>query len=111
MNKLMIISGISLLSTFIGYSIYKATFSAKAVVLVENEQKKKFLEYAYPEHFISAASLRLLMEENNDVIVIGTLNPIAINEPISGSHTLWRNQYSSSEEAYGFCSGTVNLAT
>ncbi|ELA9196557.1 sulfurtransferase [Vibrio parahaemolyticus] len=102
MNKLMIISGISLLSTFIGYSIYKATFSAKAVVLVENEQKKKFLEYAYPEHFISAASLRLLMEENNDVIVIGTLNPIAINEPISGSHTLWRNQYSSSEEAFGF---------
>lgn len=98
----MIILGISLLFTAIGFPIYKATFSAKAVVLAESDQKKKFQEYAHPEHFISASSLRLLMEEYDDVIVIGTLNPIVFNEPISSSYVLWRDEYSSSQDSYGF---------
>ncbi|MGU3812806.1 sulfurtransferase [Vibrio diabolicus] len=102
MHKLMIISGISLLSAVIGYPVYKVMFSTKAVVLDEINLQKKFLEYAHPEHFISASSLRRLMEENDDVIVLGALNPITLNEPIRGSHTLWRDEYSSSQDSYGF---------
>ncbi|MCV5263294.1 hypothetical protein OFC55_37100, partial [Escherichia coli] len=43
-----------------------------------------------------------LMDGDKDVVGIGALNPIKPDSPISGSYTMWRNDYSAPEDAYDF---------
>ncbi|MDW3171220.1 rhodanese-like domain-containing protein, partial [Vibrio sp. Y184] len=77
-------------------------FSAEAVIVDAAAQEQKFTQYAHPEHFISAQQLKSLMDGDKDVVVIGALNPIKPDSPISGSYTMWRNDYSATEDAYDF---------
>lgn len=102
MKKSTIAVGILAAVTAVGYSAYCRLFSAEAVIVNATAQEQKFADYAHPEHFISAPQLKALMESDQDVVVIGALNPIKPDSPISGSHTLWRNDYSASEDVYPF---------
>lgn len=64
---------------------------------------EKFAEYAHPESFISHTELNDLMSnEENDVIVIGALDPAVNAAPIKGSFTMWRDDYSAKEDAFEF---------
>lgn len=86
----------------VGYPAYKSFFGATAVEVSETALNTKFSEYRNSESFISAQELNALMSSDQDVVVIGALNPMRPNQPISGSFTLWRNDYSASSDAYPF---------
>ncbi|EIV1638449.1 TPA: sulfurtransferase [Vibrio parahaemolyticus] len=102
MKKSTIALGVLAAVAAVGYSAYNTMFSAEAVIVDAAAQEQKFTQYAHPEHFISAQQLKSLMDGDKDVVVIGALNPIKPDSPISGSYTMWRNDYSATEDAYDF---------
>jgi thiosulfate/3-mercaptopyruvate sulfurtransferase len=77
-------------------------FSAQVVEVAASELNSKFSKYSNPEAFITPQNLKKMMDENQDVVVIGALNPLKPNSPISGSFTMWRNDYSADKDAYPF---------
>ncbi|ENM5742838.1 sulfurtransferase [Vibrio metoecus] len=102
MKKSTIALGILAATVAIGYPTYKAMFSTPVVTVDAAQQADKFASYAHPEHFISPVQLKALMDSQADVVVIGALNPLKPDAPISGSHTLWRNDYSAAKGEYDF---------
>ncbi|ONI44064.1 hypothetical protein AN641_08765 [Candidatus Epulonipiscioides gigas] len=64
---------------------------------------EKISEYAHPESFITHNELfNLMNDKSNDVIVIGTLDPAVKAEPIKGSFTMWRDDYSAQSGTFEF---------
>ncbi len=102
MKKSTIALGVLAAAVAIGYPTYKTMFSAQAVSVDTSEQMSKFGQYAHAEHFISAEQLKQMMDSDKDVVVIGALNPLKPDSPISGSFTMWRNDYSAKNGAYDF---------
>ncbi|MGR5238055.1 sulfurtransferase [Vibrio alfacsensis] len=102
MKKSTIALGVLTAVAAVGYATYNTMFSAEAVTVDAAAQEQKFTEYANPEHFISAQQLKSLMDSDEDVVVIGALNPIKPDSPISGSYTMWRNDYSAADGVYEF---------
>ncbi|QIA62591.1 sulfurtransferase [Vibrio astriarenae] len=102
MKKSTIMIGAVAAAVAVGYPAYKSFFGATAVEVSEKALNTKFSEYRNSESFISAQELNALMSSDQDVVVIGALNPMRPNQPISGSFTLWRNDYSASSDAYPF---------
>ncbi|CAH0535169.1 hypothetical protein VST7929_02830 [Vibrio stylophorae] len=102
MKKSTIALGILTAVAATGYIVYQTAFSTQAVVVDAQAQQTKFSQYANAERFINAQELKAMMDSKADVVVIGALNPMKPDSPISGSHTLWRNDYSASEGAYPF---------
>ncbi|MDW2138415.1 sulfurtransferase, partial [Vibrio sp. 2128(2023)] len=90
MKKSTIALGVLAAVAAVGYSAYNTMLSAEAVIVDAAAQEQKFTQYAHPEHFISAQQLKSLMDGDKDVVVIGALNPIKPDSPISGSYTMWR---------------------
>ncbi|PMN70750.1 sulfurtransferase [Enterovibrio norvegicus] len=85
-----------------GYVAYTSMFGAEAVQVSNQVLQEKFAEYANPEAFVSAQDLKAMMESDKNVVVIGALNPMKPDAPISGSFTMWRNDYSAAKETYGY---------
>lgn len=86
----------------VGFVSYRTVFGVKAVEVDTSEQALKIAEYANPESFITPFELNQLIEKEYDVVVIGALNPAKGDEPITGSHTFWRSDYSAKEGDYSF---------
>ncbi|MGR5252501.1 sulfurtransferase [Vibrio astriarenae] len=102
MKKSTIVVGAVAAAVAVGYPAYKSFFGATAVEVSETALNTKFSEYRNSESFISAQELNALMSSDQDVVVIGALNPMRPNQPITGSFTMWRNDYSASSDAYPF---------
>lgn len=81
---------------------WRAVFGVKKVVVDDSAQGKKIAQYANPESFITPFQLKELMEDEEDVVVIGALNPTAGNAQITGSFAVWRGDYSANEGEYPF---------
>ncbi len=103
-NKKLLIAVLTLVVVLIGgVFVYKAVFGVKGVSVDESALIEKISTYANPESFITPGQLNELMsDENSDVVVIGALNPSKGNSPIEGSFTMWRPDYSTPTEEYGF---------
>lgn len=102
MKKSTIALGVLAAAVAIGYPTYKTMFATSVVTVDATQQADKFSGYAHPEHFISPQQLKTLMDSQSNVVVIGALNPMKPDAPISGSYTLWRNDYSADKAEYGF---------
>jgi thiosulfate/3-mercaptopyruvate sulfurtransferase len=85
-----------------GFFGYRSVFGAKKVIVDSSAQGEKISEYANEDAFITPLQLRDLMDNSEDVVVIGSLNPTKGDTPIKGSFTMWRSDYSASEGAYDF---------
>ena len=92
-----VLAGVAL----IGYPVYRSVVGVDAVQVDASEQSLKIAEYANLNAFITPDSLKKLMDGNNNVIVIGALNPSHRNAPIHGSYTVWREDYSDNFHTYG----------
>lgn len=84
------------------YAGYRHFFGARKVIVDSTEQGLKIAEYANPDAFITPLQLLDLMENDKGVVVIGALNPTKGDSPISGSFTMWRNDYSAKEGTYPY---------
>ena len=82
--------------------VYRAMFGVEAVNVDATEQAMKIAEYANTDAFITPEALQQLMESDENVVVIGSLNPVRANRPIQGSFTVWRSDYSASGNAYPY---------
>lgn len=102
MKKSTLAIGVLAVAVAVGYPTYSYLFSAKSVQVDSAAQASKFSTYAAPEHFVSAPQLKQMMESDGDVVVIGALNPLKPDSPISGSFSMWRNDYSAASDAYEF---------
>lgn len=77
-------------------------FGAEAVQISAEALDQKFAEYSNPEAFVSAQELKSLMDKGENVVVIGALNPVKPDAPISGSFSMWRGDYSAAEGEYAY---------
>lgn len=102
MKKSTIALGVVVAIAGIGYSTYKTVFSATAVEVSSSELESKFAKYANAERFIAPKELNTLMENDEDVVVIGALNPMKPDQPIAGSFSMWRSDYSAKPDEYEF---------
>lgn len=102
MKKSTIAVGILAVLGAAGYVGYTSMFGAKAVVVSADSLEQKFATYANPEAFVSTQDVKDMMDKGEDVVVIGALNPMKPDAPISGSFTLWRPDYSAAEGEYAF---------
>ncbi|MDF2152421.1 rhodanese-like domain-containing protein [Vibrio sp. CAU 1672] len=102
MKKSTIAISILVAAAAVGYPTYKSVFSTEVVSVDAEELANKFAQYTHPDSFISAQQLKSLMDNNKDIVVIGALNPIRPDSPISGSYTMWRNDYSAAKGTYDF---------
>ncbi|MGL6261168.1 sulfurtransferase [Vibrio sp. WXL103] len=102
MKKSTIAIGVVAAAVIGGYAAYTNLFGATAVEVSETALNSKFAQYHQSDSFISAQELNVLMNSGQDVVVIGALNPMRPNQPISGSFTMWRNDYSAASDAYPF---------
>lgn len=89
---------------------------SKTVEVDQNILSEKISQYANPAAVITPDQLQTLMEEEEDLIIIGVLSPAKAlipgniaSTPIEGSYTVWRNDYSGngsleaiSEEVNGY---------
>ena len=89
----------TLVILFIGYRFF---FGVQAVEIDESEQEAKISSYAHPESFITPKELKEMLDNDEDVVVIGTLNPTLGDLAIDGSFTMWRDDYSANEEDYDY---------
>ena len=101
-NKKGIIIIIAVLVLFSGFYGFKSVFGVHKVEVDKSAQAMKIQEYANPESFITPFQLKTLIDEKADVIVIGTLDPKKADDPIEGSFTMWRPDYSAKEGAYNY---------
>ncbi|AMO55291.1 hypothetical protein GZ77_11025 [Endozoicomonas montiporae] len=85
--------------------------SAESETLLETSMSAKLAEYAQAQSFVSASMLYQLLETNENTVVIGVLDPGKGAEPISGSHTLWRYDYSSPSKRFQDSSKTMQIDT
>ncbi|SKA58124.1 sulfurtransferase [Enterovibrio nigricans] len=85
-----------------GYVAYNTMFGAEAVQISAEALDQKFAEYSNPEAFVSAQELKSLMDKGENVVVIGALNPVKPDAPISGSFSMWRGDYSAAEGEYAY---------
>jgi thiosulfate/3-mercaptopyruvate sulfurtransferase len=102
MKKSTIALGVIAAAVAVGYPTYKSMFSTEAVAVDESILATKLSEYANAESFITADQLKALMDSEEDVVVIGALNPLRPDSPIAGSHTMWRNDYSAQGDTYEY---------
>lgn len=103
MKKSVIGIGIVVALAATAYTSYHTVFAAPAVTVSAQTLDTKFAQYSHPESFISAQKLKVLMDDpNQDVVVIGALNPIKPDAPIAGSFSLWRDDYSTTDDSYPF---------
>lgn len=103
MNKKILFSLTALvLVVLVGFVGYRTFFGAEKVVVDSSAQGMKIDAYAHPESFITPFQLNEMMESGKDVVIIGALNPTKGDTPIEGSFTMWRGDYSASEDAYEF---------
>jgi len=102
MNKNLRIGLIVVLVAVLGFIGYRTIFGAKKVVVDSSAQGVKIAEYANPEAFITPLQLNELVDSDEDVVIIGALNPTKGDTPIKGSFTMWRSDYSASEGDYPF---------
>ena len=79
-------------------SVFSDSTAADNLPMVN--ESVKFADYAQSGQFVSAATLDQLLKESEDTIVIGVLDPKNQAEPIAGSHTLWRPDFSSAGETF-----------
>lgn len=104
-NKKLLISLVALF-VFVGVGVfvgYRHFFGTRKVIVDSTEQGQKIAEYANPDAFITPLQLFDLMENDSEgVVVIGALNPARADNPISGSFTMWRGDYSAAEGVYSF---------
>ncbi|AMO58389.1 thiosulfate sulfurtransferase [Endozoicomonas montiporae] len=102
MNKKTLAAGVLAAAAVVAMPVYRAIFGVEAVNVNATEQALKIAEYANADAFITPEALQQLMESDEDVVVIGSLNPVRGNRPIQGSFTVWRSDYSASGDAYPF---------
>ncbi|UPQ86965.1 sulfurtransferase [Vibrio sinaloensis] len=102
MKKSTLALGVLAASVAIGYPLYNSLLGAKAVQVSESAQVNKFAEYHHSDSFITAQSLNQMMHSGQDVVVIGALNPLKPDQPIAGSFSMWRSDYSAKDGAYDF---------
>ncbi|SDK75712.1 sulfurtransferase [Natronincola ferrireducens] len=101
-NKLWIILLAVVVLVGGGYYGYRQMFGVKKVVVAASEQMDKISEYANPSAFITPLQLKELIDNQEDVVVIGALDPIKGDAPIAGSFTMWRPDYSAAQGVYDF---------
>lgn len=103
MKRKGLIAGIIIvLILWAGFVSYRSFFGVQAVEVDTSAQAEKISDYAYPQSFITPFELNQLLEKDYDVVIVGALNPVKGDEPIDGSHTIWRSDYSAGDEAYNF---------
>lgn len=103
MKKSTVGIGVAIALAVAAYPAYTHFFSAPAVEVSEQTLNSKFSQYSHPESFISAQKLKNMMDDpQQNVVVIGSLNPIKPDAAIKGSFTLWRDDYSAKEGDYDF---------
>jgi thiosulfate/3-mercaptopyruvate sulfurtransferase len=101
-NKLIIILLVVALVVGGGYFGYRQMFGVRKVMVDATEQGTKISKYANPEAFITPLQLKDLMDRNEEVVVIGSLDPAKGDAPISGSFTMWRPDYSAAKDVYNY---------
>lgn len=109
MKKSVLAIGVIAAAVAVGYPTYKTMFGAQAVSVDSAELTSKFSEYAQGERFITASQLKAKMDSKADVVVIGALNPLRPDSPITDSFRMWRNDYSAQNGHYEF-GGMSNTA-
>ncbi|WP_413112138.1 sulfurtransferase [Thaumasiovibrio sp. DFM-14] len=102
MKKSTIALGVIAAAALIAYPTYRSFMGVQSVTVDMTEQAQKLAEYANSDAFITPQALAELMNANDDVVVIGALNPVRGDSPIRGSHTMWRPDYSASNDAFDF---------
>ncbi len=77
-------------------STFVLTGCSKSANFSPDEQDKKLAEYADPDAFISVNELNSKLENDEDVIVIGVINPTSevLVSNIDGAYLVWRPDYS-----------------
>ncbi|WP_257267276.1 sulfurtransferase [Endozoicomonas sp. ONNA2] len=84
------------------FPIYRNSVGVRPVAVDGYEQSAKIAEYHNPDAFITSAQLQQLMESDQAPVVIGTLNPMKLDPVIDGSFTVWRSDYSTTDDVYPF---------
>lgn len=102
MNKKVIAVAVICGIAAVGYPTYRSMFGVKAVTVSADAQAQKIAEFANPAAFITPNELNQLMASDKDVVVIGSLNPLKGDSPISGSFSVWRPDYSADKGDYDF---------
>ena len=82
--------------------IYRTIMGVEAVSVDASEQIQKIAEYANADAFITPEALQQLTESEQNVVMIGALNPVRADRPISGSFSVWRPDYSATGDSYPF---------
>jgi len=102
-NKKVIISLVVVAILAVGaFMGWKMMMGAQKVVVDASEQGQKIEAYNNPDAFITPFQLKELMASDEDVLVIGALNPTNGDTPIDGSYACWRGSYSAAEGTYDF---------
>ncbi|MBZ4663669.1 MAG: Sulfurtransferase [Caloramator sp.] len=102
-NKTILLTLLSIIIIFgAGYFVYRKMFGVRKVSVDNSQQGQKIQKYANPNAFITPKQLKDLMDKNENVIVIGALNPSKGDKPISGSFTIWRPDYSAKNGTYEY---------
>lgn len=102
MNKKLIAVVAILAIAIVGFMGYQSMTDAEEIIVDSSAQGEKIAEYAHPEAFITPLQLKDLMDNEKDVVVIGALKPAAGDDPIKGSFSMWRSDYSAAEGAYEY---------
>lgn len=96
MSKKWMITGFSTLAVaIIAVIVYFSVTGIEAQEVDMDEQQQKIAEYANPEVFMTASELKDLMESDEDVVVIGTMDERG--GAIPGSFEVWRPDYSGTD--------------
>ena len=93
MRKKTLAAAILASAAVVALPAYRAIFGVDAVQVNASEQAMKIAEYHNSEAFITPEALHELMASDEDVVVVGVLNPVRGDAPIQGSHTMWRPDY------------------
>ncbi|SES07930.1 thiosulfate/3-mercaptopyruvate sulfurtransferase [Salisediminibacterium halotolerans] len=96
MGKAMKISGLSAAGlALVGGAVYFSMTGIDAEEVDMNAQEEKISEYANPDAFVSPRQLQDMMDSDEDVVVIGTMDERG--GAIPGSFEVWRPDYSGTD--------------
>ena len=102
MNKKILAAAVVAGVAVAAMPIYRSMFGVEAVSVDMSEQAVKIADYANSEAFVTPEGLQQLMDSDQDVVVIGALNPVRADRPVQGSFTMWRPDYSAASDVYEF---------
>ena len=102
MKKKTLAAAVLAAAAVVAMPVYRAVMGVDAVSVDASEQAQKIAEYANADAFITPEALQQLMNSDENVVVIGSLNPVRGDRPVQGSFTVWRSDYSASSGDYPY---------